>query len=167
MNFFSLGVQNRIKPNNYLLKLDKLINWDVIGKKLVGIHLNEKNSQGGPRPYNKISMFKAILLGQWHNLSDPGLEEALNVRLDFMMFTKFELGEDVPDETTICRFRNKLIEKGLHETLFREVNAQLETHGIKIKNTDGALLDATVITSKERPLKVMKLANQRIQMPNG
>ncbi len=54
-------------------------------------------------------MFKGILLGQWHNLSDPGLEESLRVRLDFMTFTGFDMGNRIPDETTICRFRNKLI----------------------------------------------------------
>ena len=54
-------------------------------------------------------MFKSILLGQWHSLSDPGLEQSLRVRLDFLQFTGFTLGDNLPDETTFCRFRNKLI----------------------------------------------------------
>ena len=31
-------------------------------------------------------MFKALLLQSWHSLSDPKLEEALRVRIDFMLF---------------------------------------------------------------------------------
>jgi len=44
-------------------------------------------------------MFKAILLSQWYNLSDIGLEEALHVRLDFILFTGFEVETEVPDHS--------------------------------------------------------------------
>lgn len=54
-------------------------------------------------------MFKAILLGQWHSFSDPKLEEALHVQIDFMQFCGLALSEAVPNETTLCRFRNRLI----------------------------------------------------------
>jgi len=156
MNFFSLGVQDRIKQDHYLIKLDKLIDWTEIEKTLKGIHLNEVNPKGGPKAYRNLSMFKAMLVGRWHSLSDPALEESLTVRLDFMVFTGFELGERVPDETTLCRFRNKLIERGLHEKLFQEVNRQLEGHGIKVKKSEGSLLDATIITSAARPRQTVE-----------
>ncbi len=35
-------------------------------------------------------MFKAVLLGQWHSLSDPELEHALAVRADFLVFCDFD-----------------------------------------------------------------------------
>ena len=76
-------------------------------------------------------MFKAVLLGQWHSLSDPRLEQSLRVRLDFLQFTGFTLGDHLPDETTFCRFRNKLIKQDKLEALFNEINAQLETMGLK------------------------------------
>ena len=98
-----MGVEERIKKDHYLMKLNALIDWAPIEKKLREMHVNEENSKGGPRPYNNLSMFKALLLGQWHSLSDPGLEESLNVRLDFMLFTGIEFGEDIPDETTLCK----------------------------------------------------------------
>ena len=63
-----------------------------------------------------------------------------------MMFTGFELLEDkIPDETTLCRFRNRLIEKRLDKKLFKEINFQLESLGLKVKNSSGAILDATII----------------------
>jgi len=96
-------------------------------------------------------MFKAILLGQWHNLSDPGLEESLRVRLDFMAFTGFQMGESIPDETTLCRFRNRLIELKLDKTLMRLVNQELSRFGIEIEQAKGAIIDATVVASSARP----------------
>ena len=41
------------------------------------MHLRDESKAPGEGGYNKLSMFKAILLGQWHSLSDPKLEEAL------------------------------------------------------------------------------------------
>ena len=45
-------------------------------------------------------MFKAILLGQWHSLSDAALEQALYVRIDFLHFCGLSLSDAIPDETT-------------------------------------------------------------------
>ncbi len=53
-------------------------------------------------------------------------------------------------------FRNNIIHKGLHERLFREINRQLEKHGIKVKEAKGALLDATIVTSAARPKKIVE-----------
>ncbi len=91
-----------------------------------------------------------------HSLSDPALEEALRVRLDFMWFTGFEIEDDTPDETTVCRFKNNIIHKRLHERLFREINRQLEKHGIKVKEAEGALLDTTIVTSAACPKKTVE-----------
>lgn len=156
MSFFTLGTKNRIKKDHYLLAIDKLINWNPIRKMLVGLHINEINPRGGPKAYDNLSMFKALLLGQWHSLSDPGLEEALRLRIDFMVFSRFEIGDEVPDETTLCRFRNKLVEKNLYESLFKEINSQLEEQGIKVKKAEAALLDATIITSAARPRETIE-----------
>jgi IS5 family transposase len=101
-------------------------------------------------------MFKAILLGQWYSLSDNELEEALKVRLDFMLFTGFELTDEIPDGTTLCRFRNKLIEKKRLKKLLKEVNNQLEQMGIKVKECEGAVIDATIIESSARPKTVIE-----------
>jgi IS5 family transposase len=67
-------------------------------------------------------MLKLVLLGQWNSLSDEELEYSLRVRLDFIAFCGFDINDDVPDETTICRFRNKLIEKDLINAILTEVN---------------------------------------------
>lgn len=47
----------------------------------------------GPSSYEPITMVKALILQQWHSLSDPELEEALRIRIDFMLFTGIEREE--------------------------------------------------------------------------
>ena len=161
MTFFEMGAQGRIGQENQLMKLWKLIRWEELGKHLKGLHKNEENPQGGQKAYDALKMLKALVLQQWHELSDPGLEESLRVRLDFMMFTGFDLMEELPDETTICRFRNKLVEKGLDQKLFKEVNDQLEKMGLKVQRAKGAVIDATVIESSCRARRVIQMSEDR------
>lgn len=160
-SFFSFSAEQRIKKSNVLLKLNGLMDWKRIGKRLKGLYKKDVFDQGGQRPYDPVKMFKALLLGQWYSLSDPALEEALCLRIDFMMFTGFELLEDCPDETTLCRFRNRLIEMRLEKKLFKEINHQLENLGLKIKNSQGAVLDATIIESAARPKRQIEIQEDR------
>ena len=161
-SFFSFSALDRLSKDNLLVKLNKLIDWKRIEKRLKGLYKLEIQDKGGERPYDPLKMFKATLLGQWYSLSDPALEESLRVRLDFMLFTGFELLDgDVPDETTICRFRNRLIDKRLDKKLFREINSQLENLGLKVKNSSGSILDATLIESASRPKRVIEVQEDR------
>jgi transposase, IS5 family len=151
--FFEIGLESQLGNENQLVKINKLINWERFRGYLKKIHKNEDHDLGGPIGYDPLKMFKAILLGQWHSLSDPGLEEGLRVRLDFMAFTGFEMGCPIPDETTLCRFRNKLVTLKLDKKLMKFMNAELEKLGIQIESAQGALVDATIIESSARPRK--------------
>ncbi|EOC17676.1 hypothetical protein NM2002020_1075 [Neisseria meningitidis 2002020] len=51
-----------------------------------------------------LSMFKAVLLGQWHSLSDPELEHSL-IPHRFNLFCRFD-ELSIPDYSTLCRYRN-------------------------------------------------------------
>lgn len=104
--------------------------------------------------YDTLKMFKALLLGQWHSLSDPGLEQSLRVRLDFLEFSGFSLGGKLPDETTFCRFRNKLVKQNKFDALFNEVNRQLEGLGLKVKSADVAIVDARVRLNISIPVEI-------------
>ena len=58
-----------------LLKLDQVIDWQPIEQ-----YLNRQRTRylrDHRRPaYPLLSMFKAVLLGQWHSLSDPNSNTA-------------------------------------------------------------------------------------------
>jgi IS5 family transposase len=81
------------------LKAHALIDWEGLRVELFGLCKREASRSGRQKPIDSLTMFKAVLLGQWHNLSDLKLEEALRVRIDFMYFCGLSLTNDVPDET--------------------------------------------------------------------
>lgn len=151
-SFFELDLERHLGFDGHLMKVDKLLKWYRFSKILKGVH-----SDLGPDGYDVLRMFKCLLLQSWHSLSDAGLEQSLRVRLDFLQFTGFQVGDDIPDETTFCRFRNKLVARGKFEKLLNEVNKQLESHGLKVKNADEAIVDATIITSNARPNKYIEV----------
>jgi transposase, IS5 family len=105
----------------------------------------------GPSGYDPLVLFKCLLVGQWHGLSDPKLERALKVRLDFILFAGLDLHGMVPDETTHCRFRCALVKAGVYDDLLAEVCRQIEGHGLKLKEAEAAIIDATLIESAARP----------------
>jgi IS5 family transposase len=128
-------------------RLSSLVKWYRFEKILARLR-----SRAGPgRPgYNSLVMFKALLLQSLYGLSDSELEEALADRLSFRRFVGLTLEETVPDHTTLNRFRNLLVEAGLVEKLFGELDRQLDKAGLILRR--GTMLDATVIeTAAARP----------------
>ncbi len=108
----------------------------------------EPESAGRP-PYEPLLMFKAMLLAQLYALSDEQLEEQLNDKVSFRRFLGLGLEDDAPDHTTLCRFRNRLVEKGLAEKLFAEFNRQIEDRRLVLRQ--GTMIDATLVAAAGKP----------------
>ena len=153
-SFFDYCIDQRLSKKSFLTDVDRLIDWKPIEKQLKK-HYKKTQSADGRPAYPPLPLFKMLLLQRWYNLSDPGLEEAVNDRLSFLRFTGFSFESSIPDETTICRFRNELLKKGLYKKLLNRINHQLEKQEILVKK--GAIVDAALVTSSRRPRKVIDL----------
>ena len=70
-------------------------------------------------------------------------------------------GSGHPDEATLCRFRNRLIKQNLMERLLKSINNQLENKNLKIKKSQGAIVDATIIESASKPKKVIEISEKK------
>jgi len=125
-----------------------LVKWYRLEKLLVFLR-----DDGPGRPaWPPLLMFKLLLLQSLYGLSDAETEEAVADRLSFRRFAGLGLADRVPGHSTICRFRNLLVERGLLEKLFAELDRQLDEAGPILKR--GTMLDATVIeTMAARPGK--------------
>lgn len=154
MDFFFLGLEESLGSDNKFVKLNKLVDFEKFRKTLKGIYTQDMTRQGRPA-YDCIMMFKLLLLGQWYSLSDRELASSLRLRIDFMYFTGFTPTSNLPDYSTINKFRNLLIEKSKYKKLFKELNKQLELLGLSINNAKGAIIDATLVESAGRPDKYM------------
>lgn len=157
MSFGTLELAQRLKRDSVLMKIDALIEWEELRPKLTGLYKREQSNGGGQEPFDGLMMFKATLLGQWHSLSDAALEQALCVRIDFLQFCGLSLSDEIPDETTLCRFRNRLVANDRLDGLLASINEQLQSHGLMIKGATGAVIDATLIESAARPKKTITL----------
>ena len=71
-----------------LLKLDQVIDWQPIEQYLNRQRTRYVRDHRGRPAYPLLSMFKAVLLGQWHSLSDP--EHSLITRINFNLFCRFD-----------------------------------------------------------------------------
>ena len=137
--------------NKFLQAVDLVLDWDAINA-----IFNKRSSISpyGASAYSKILLFKIILLQTWYNLTDPIVEEQINDRISFIKFLKISLDSQTPDHSTISRFRTFLVKENLFNELFQEVNRQLIHNNLIVKN--GAIVDATVITSSRRPRKIIQ-----------
>lgn len=69
-----------------------------------------KGKRGGP-PIGLELMLRIYFLQQWYGLSDEGLEDALYDSTAMRVFAGIDLAvEDVPDATTLLKFRRPLVE---------------------------------------------------------
>ena len=119
MDFFFLGLEDSLGSDNKFVKLNKLVDFEKFRKTFKGIYTQDMTGQGRPA-FDCIMMFKILLLGQWYSLSDRELASSLRLRIDFMYFTGFTPTSNLPDYSTINKFRNLLIEKRKYKKLFKE-----------------------------------------------
>jgi IS5 family transposase len=127
-------------------RLSGLVKWYRFEKLIT--HLRDADSRGRPG-YPALLLFKALLLQALYGLSDRELEDALNDRFSFQRFVGLSLEDAVPDHSVLNRFRNRLVEEGLLEKLFGELDRQLEKAGVMLKR--GTMLDASLIEAVSAP----------------
>jgi IS5 family transposase len=125
--------------NGKLEAIARAIDWAPVARLLDGIHAAAKGEPAWP----PLALFRALLLGLWHDLSDVALAEALDDRASFRRFCGFSSSEATPERTAFVRFRQKLVAGGLEARLFAAVVRQLEAQGLAVRT--GTLVDATVI----------------------
>jgi IS5 family transposase len=141
LGFGEVGLRRRV-GSGALERLSALVDWDGFEGALSGLR-----EDGPGRPgYRPLLLFKALLLQAWYGLSDAELEFRLGDSLAFGRFVGLSLEDEVPDHTTLCRFRNRLVHQRLLERLFAELDGQLEGAGVILKQ--GTMLDATLIETQ-------------------
>lgn len=140
----SLAPDGTSRSGATLGRLSSLIDWQTVAAVLATLYPSAKGEPAWP----PLSMFKALLLAVWHDLSDVKLAEALEDRASFRRFCGFAAREATPERTAFVRFRRALIEQGLDRKLFEAVTVQLKARAITVKT--GTLVDATVITSASK-----------------
>lgn len=127
---------------SFLDEVDRIVNWAELTKELEGIY----GSATGRPSYPLEVLLKSALLQQWYGLSDPQMEAALADRLSWRRFVGLGLADDVPDHSTLSRFRGQM--EGRQEKLWQAVQTQLQAQGLLLRR--GTLIDATLVQAASR-----------------
>jgi IS5 family transposase len=137
-----------------LAEINPLIDWECF--RPIVREMFDNHSERGGRPNNdEIVMIKMLVLQSWYGLSDPELERQANDRISFQKFLGFP--ERIPDRSTVWAFRERLIDTGKDEKIWEELQRQIDSQGLKVK--EGVVQDATFITADP--------GHQRVNEPRG
>jgi len=142
------GRTKRSRSDNLLERIDKFIDWAPLAKQC---EIMFKKSNRGRPATPIIFSLKCLFIQFLYGLSEPGLEDALIDRLSFQRFLGISFDEEIPDFTTIWKFKARMIKYNLYDQLFDTILDQLESKNLILKK--GTLIDATIIQSARKPNK--------------
>jgi IS5 family transposase len=133
-----------------LVILNKIIDW----KKLVlpiekALQKERSSAPAGRSPFSMLVIVKCFILQSIYGLSDPRLEEEIADRRSFQIFLDINSGDSIPDDTTICRYREQFSRLGLDKLLFDSFNEQLRARNMILDRV--TLVDATIKQAAANP----------------
>ena len=135
----------RTRKREFLDEMNLVVPWTELVL-LIAPHAPTPGAKGGRPPFAVETMLRIHFVQQWFNLSDPAMEEALYDTPMFREFVGLDAGEDnLPDESTILRFRHLLEAHDLSLQILATVNATLAAKGLLLKS--GTVVDATLIAA--------------------
>ena len=132
----------RTRKREFLTQMEQVVPWSELVDLVLPYAPARKT---GRPPFEVQTMLRIHFMQQWFTLSDPAMEEALHDVPLFREFAGLTVGQRLPDETTILRFRHLLEEHKLSDQILATVNELLRRKGLLLKA--GTVVDATLIAA--------------------
>lgn len=135
--------KRKTKREEFLDIMNEIIPWE---EWIEFVRPYYPNGRRG-RPTKGIEkMLRMYLLQIWFNLSDEGVEDAIYDSYAFRKFMNIDfMEEQVPDATTLLKFRHLLEENHLGEEFFKAINRVMEATGHIMHG--GTIVDAAIISA--------------------
>jgi IS5 family transposase len=131
------------RREKFLARMEEVIPW---AKLLAVIEPFYPKGERGRPPIGLERMLRVYFLQQWYGLADEALEDTLYDSQALRGFARIDLSaDDVPDATTLLKFRRLLETHDLCKGLFTAINADLTARGLLLR--EGTLVDATLIAA--------------------
>lgn len=138
------GKKRKTRREKFLGEMQQVVPWAALIA-LIEPHYPSSGRVGRP-PIGVARMLRMYFLQQWYSMSDEGLEDALYDSQSMRDFVGIDLArEQVPDATTLLKFRRLLEDNELTKAIFEQVNAHLGERGLLMR--EGTLVDATIIAA--------------------
>jgi len=133
--------KKKTRKELFLEEMDQILPWKEL---LSVIKRHYPKGQNGRPPIGLEPMLRIYFMQQWYALSDPAMEDSLYDITSMRRFAKLSM-DDIPDETTILRFRHRLERNKLTEKLFRKTEKYLSERDLIL--SEGTIVDATIIAA--------------------
>ena len=134
------GKKRKTRRELFLERMDGLIPWQKLEGRISPFY---PKAGKGRHPYPLRVMLRIHCVQLFYNLSDPGMEDLLYESDPVRRFVGLKLTGPLPGETTILHFRHLLEKRHLGQGLLEEINAHLESQGLKLR--EGTIVDAIII----------------------
>lgn len=138
---YQLKLINAHRPP--LQRLNEVIEWEMFRSPIELALYVEPKAPGGRPPFDRLMMFKILILQRYYNLSDEQTEFQIKDRMSFQQFLGLQIGDVVPDEKTIWLFKEQLKEKKLIKPLFELFTKTLSNKGVMAR--EGSIVDASFV----------------------
>jgi len=126
------------------------IDWNRLIKPIEYKLSKERSYEpAGRKPFSLLVIIRCFILQYIYDLSDPRLEEEIADRRSFQKFLELNSGDSIPDETTICRYREKFASMGLDKLMFEQLKRQLRDRNLLLERV--TLVDATIKQAQATP----------------
>lgn len=136
-------VQRLTQLKDPLVSINTFINWEAFVPILSKAFPSTDEKLGGRPAYDKLMMFKILILQQIYGLSDGQAQFQITDRISFMRFLNLSIQDQVPDNKTIWLFRDTLTKKGVIDELFNIFVQRLEKAGLILNK--GQMVDASIV----------------------
>ena len=131
------------KLKDPLEKLNRYIKWEDFRSIIDQAFRETEPSLGGRPPFDRVMMFKVLVLQKMYNLSDDKTEYQILDRFSFSRFLGIDLCDAVPDAKTIWHFREQLKNHSIFDRLFEFLREKIEKAQLILN--DGSIVDARII----------------------
>ncbi len=134
--------RRKTKREEFLAMMNEVVPWTTWVEIVKPYYPDGKK---GRKPQEIERMLRMLLLQTWFSLSDEGVEDAIYDSYAMKQFLgiDFNNGEQVPDATTLGKFRKLLNDNGIQQKFFAEIRDRLSDQGKMMHG--GTIVDATII----------------------
>jgi IS5 family transposase len=136
------------KLGDTLEQLDRIVDWQIFQPILEEAIPREPQLKGGRPPFDRLLMFKVLIIKRLNNLSLGQTEYQINCRLDFMRFLGLDLGSTVPDANTIWLYEEALSKSEMGKALFDRFFEEIDDAGYITR--EGSIVDASFMEAPRR-----------------
>ena len=151
--FVNFRLPDYIPDDNFYKVLKDNLNLNFIYKSTSNVY-----SHTGRPSLDPVVFFKMLLVGFLENVcSDRALERLFQLRLDLLYFIDHDIGDTVPDHSTICKTRRRIPKEVFDEVFNHVLKLCVEAGLVKgnIQSIDSAYIDANASLDRMVEVKLV------------